>query len=46
MSINTKKSILHLRNLKSSAIEMNLENWSGTITEELLAGAIWTADSR
>ena len=46
MCINTKKSLLHLRNLKNSAIEMNLENWTGTITEELLAGAIWTADSR
>lgn len=46
MCINTKKSLIHLRNLKTSAIEMNLENWTGTITEELLAGAIWTADSR
>ena len=28
------------------AIENNLEGWSGTIQEEMLAGVAWAADSR
>jgi len=46
MCINIKKSIIHLRNIDNSAIESNLEGWSGSITEEMLAGATWTPDSR
>jgi len=46
MCVNKRRSIIHLRNLKISAIEMDLDGWSGTITEEMMAGVCWSADSR
>jgi hypothetical protein len=46
MCINLKKSVIHLRTVKNSVIEMSLEGWFGSITDEMLAGAAWAADSR
>jgi len=46
MCINKRRSMIHLRNLKNSAIEMDLDGWSATITEEMMAGVCWSADSR
>ena len=46
MCVNKRRSIIHLRTLKNSVIEMNLDGWSGTITEEMMAGVCWSADSR
>jgi hypothetical protein len=46
MCINLKKSVIHLRTITNTVIEMQLDGWTGTITEDLLAGAVWTPDSR
>ena len=45
MCINLKKCAIHLKNLRESAIEMNLEGWTGSINDDMLAAAIWTPDS-
>ena len=46
MCINLRTHSIHLRALTSDVIESQLEGWTATITDELLAGAIWSADSR
>jgi hypothetical protein len=46
MLINYKKSQIHLRNTRNTAIEMNLEGWTAQIQDEMMVGAVWAADSR
>lgn len=46
MCINSRNHIVHLRSLTEEAIENNLEGWTGTIQEDLLATACWSSDSR
>ena len=46
MCINLKKCVIHLRTITNEVIEMNLEGWSGSISDDILAGATWTPDSR
>ena len=46
MCINNKTNTIHLRTLTEDVIDANLEGWTGTIQEDLLATAVWSADSR
>ena len=46
MCTNLKTCTVHLKTLNGEAIENKLEGWTGTIQEEMLAGAAWAADSR
>lgn len=43
---NFKAGVIHLRALTEKVIEFNIEGWQGKISEDLLASAIWTSDSR
>ena len=46
MCINSRSNTVHLRSLTEEVIEANLEGWTATIQEDLLATACWSADSR
>ena len=46
MCINSRTHIVYLRSLTEEVIEANLEGWTGTIQEDLLATATWSSDSR
>jgi hypothetical protein len=46
MVLNLKKGVVHLRCLNDEVIDNQLEGWSGTINENMLAGATWSSDSR
>ena len=46
MCTNLKTCTVHLKTLTGEAIENNLEGWTATIQEEMLAGVAWAADSR
>jgi hypothetical protein len=46
MVINTKTNSVFLRCVDNSVIESMLDGWTGTILEDMLAGAAWSSDSR
>ena len=46
MCYNLKTFTIHLKTIANDVIENNLEGWTGTIQEEMLAGVVWAADSR
>lgn len=46
MALNLKTSTVHLRCVNNEVVESQLEGWSGTIVEDMLAGAAWSSDSR
>ena len=46
MAVNYKTNTLNLRCVNNEVIESKLDGWTGTIVEDMLAGAAWSADSR
>ena len=46
MAVSHKNRVVHLRSLTEEVIEANLEGWSATIRDDLLAAAAWSSDSR
>ena len=46
MMVNTKEQRVHIRCLESELVEMDYEEWTGQIDENMLVGAMWTPDSR
>jgi WD40 repeat protein len=46
MVVNLKTNTVHLRCINEEVIEAQIEGWSGLITEDMLAGAAWSSDSR
>lgn len=46
MALNLKSNTVSLRCINIEVIESALEGWSGTIVEDMLAGAAWASDSR
>jgi hypothetical protein len=46
MMVSTKEQRVHIRCLESEVVDMETEEWTATLEDHMMVGAMWTPDSR